>query len=241
MEAGLWTLEDERWMTNMWLRKKKSCCIFLPLRFLPIINLESDFADVECELPNEFASAYSDVHFIGTKLFIKKEQREITMHKKLFRQSNNLFYVQFHFAHKIKHKDKAQLLDTQAATVQACAAQAHISSDSAPNKYALPVFYNRFIMHDAWGEKLKILFSLDMKDMMDSTDTDEDTENAICLQQSPDSQFSHDWYDNKIPIKIWIRREIGSCHTKELATAMRLIIKLLYLSTIFSIILLHQY
>jgi hypothetical protein len=23
MEAGLWTLEDERWMTNMWLRKKK--------------------------------------------------------------------------------------------------------------------------------------------------------------------------------------------------------------------------
>lgn len=23
MEAGLWTLEDERWMTNMWKRKKR--------------------------------------------------------------------------------------------------------------------------------------------------------------------------------------------------------------------------
>uniref|UniRef100_A0A804M1G0 Uncharacterized protein n=1 Tax=Zea mays TaxID=4577 RepID=A0A804M1G0_MAIZE len=33
----------------------------IPKNHEPIINLESDFADVECELPNEFASAYSDV------------------------------------------------------------------------------------------------------------------------------------------------------------------------------------
>lgn len=33
----------------------------IPENHEPIINLESDFADVECELPNEFASASSDV------------------------------------------------------------------------------------------------------------------------------------------------------------------------------------
>jgi hypothetical protein len=33
----------------------------IPENHEPIITLESDFADVECELPNEFASAYSDV------------------------------------------------------------------------------------------------------------------------------------------------------------------------------------
>ncbi|PWZ30367.1 hypothetical protein Zm00014a_001014 [Zea mays] len=33
----------------------------IPENHEPIINLEDDFADVECELPNEFASASSDV------------------------------------------------------------------------------------------------------------------------------------------------------------------------------------